>query len=149
MNDLKDARQKQKEEEIKQVSLMAKYFEQQRERFDYADTAQWLLDDKCDTDLIYIQEKVSEWSKSAKTDAQKKVLNEMFLGVLRVSSYIDTMRTLAKHSVSKYVTAEKEVQRLNSEKRLMKLDKDKEISRLKKELENAKKEIEFIERNNS
>ena len=149
MNDLKDARQKQKEEEIKQVSLMAKYFEQQRERFDYADTAQWLLDDKCDTDLIYIQEKVSEWSKAAKTDTQKKVLNEMFLGVLRVSSYIDTMRTLAKHSVSKYVTAEKEVQRLNSEKRLMKLDKDKEISRLKKELENAKKEIEFIERNNS
>ena len=149
MSDLKDARQKQKEEEIKQVSLMAKYFEQQRERFDYADTAQWLLDDKCDTDLIYIQEKVSEWSKAAKTDTQKKVLNEMFLGVLRVSSYIDTMRTLAKHSVSKYVTAEKEVQRLNSEKRLMKLDKDKEISRLKKELENAKKEIEFIERNNS
>ncbi|MFN8326671.1 MAG: hypothetical protein U0T80_13160 [Flavobacteriaceae bacterium] len=149
MNDLKDARQKQKEEEIKQVSLMSKYFEQQRERFDYADTAQWLLDDKCDTDLIYIQEKVSEWSKVAKTDTQKKVLNEMFLGVLRVSSYIDTMRTLAKHSVSKYVTAEKEVQRLNSEKRLMKLDKDKEISRLKKELENAKKEIEFIERNNS
>ena len=149
MNDLKDARAKEKEQEKKQVSLMAKYFEQQRERFDYADTAQWLLDDKCDTDLIYIQEKVSEWSKSAKTDAQKKVLNEMFLGVLRVSSYIDTMRTLAKHSVSKYVTAEKEVQRLNSEKRLMKLDKDKEISRLKKELENAKKEIEFIERNNS
>lgn len=149
MNDLKDARQKQKEEEIKQVSLMSKYFEQQRERFDYADTAQWLLDDKCDTDLIYIQEKVSEWSKAAKTDTQKKVLNEMFLGVLRVSSYIDTMRTLAKHSVSKYVTAEKEVQRLNSEKRLMKLDKDKEISRLKTELENAKKEIEFIERNNS
>jgi len=149
MNDLKDARAKEKEQEKKQVSLMAKYFEQQRERFDYADTAQWLLDDKCDTDLIYIQEKVSEWSKVAKTDTQKKVLNEMFLGVLRVSSYIDTMRTLAKHSVSKYVTAEKEVQRLNSEKRLMKLDKDKEISRLKKELENAKKEIEFIERNNS
>lgn len=149
MNDLKDARAKEKEQEKKQVSLMAKYFEQQRERFDYADTAQWLLDDKCDTDLIYIQEKVSEWSKVAKTDTQKKVLNEMFLGVLRVSSYIDTMRTLAKHSVSKYVTAEKEVQRLNSEKRLMKLDKDKEISRLKTELENAKKEIEFIERNNS
>lgn len=149
MNDLKDARAKEKEQEQKQVSLMSKYFEQQRERFDYADTAQWLLDDKCDTDLIYIQEKVSEWSKVAKTDTQKKVLNEMFLGVLRVSSYIDTMRTLAKHSVSKYVTAEKEVQRLNSEKRLMKLDKDKEISRLKTELENAKKEIEFIERNNS
>ena len=74
MNDLKDARAKEKEQEKKQVSLMAKYFEQQRERFDYADTAQWLLDDKCDTDLIYIQEKVSEWSKAAKTDTQKKVL---------------------------------------------------------------------------
>ena len=149
MNDLKDARAKEKEQEKKQVSLMAKYFEQQRERFDYADTAQWLLDDKCDTDLIYIQEKVSEWSKAAKTDTQKKVLNEMFLGVLRVSSYIDNMRTLAKHSVSKYVTTEKEIQRLHSEKKLLEIEKNQEISKLKTELENAKKEIEFIERNNS
>lgn len=149
MNELKDARAKEKEQEKKQVSLMAKYFEQQRERFDYADTAQWLLDDKCDTDLIYIQEKVSEWSKAAKTDTQKKVLNEMFLGVLRVSSYIDNMRTLAKHSVSKYVTTEKEIQRLHSEKKLLEIEKNQEILKLKTELENAKKEIEFIERNNS
>lgn len=149
MNELKDARAKEKEQEKKQVSLMSKYFEQQRERFDYADTAQWLLDDKCDTDLIYIQEKVSEWSKAAKTDTQKKVLNEMFLGVLRVSSYIDNMRTLAKHSVSKYVTTEKEIQRLHSEKKLLEIEKNQEISKLKTELENAKKEIEFIERNNS
>lgn len=149
MNELKDARAKEKEQEQKQVSLMSKYFEQQRERFDYADTAQWLLDDKCDTDLIYIQEKVSEWSKAAKTDTQKKVLNEMFLGVLRVSSYIDNMRTLAKHSVSKYVTTEKEIQRLHSEKKLLEIEKNQEISKLKTELENAKKEIEFIERNNS
>lgn len=149
MNELKDARAKEKEQEQKQVSLMSKYFEQQRERFDYADTAQWLLDDKCDTDLIYIQEKVSEWSKAAKTDTQKKVLNEMFLGVLRVSSYIDNMRTLAKHSVSKYVTTEKEIQRLHSEKKLLEIEKNQEILKLKTELENAKKEIEFIERNNS
>jgi hypothetical protein len=149
MSYLKDARAKEKEQEQKQVSLMSKYFEQQRERFDYADTAQWLLDDKCDTDLIYIQEKVSEWSKAAKTDTQKKVLNEMFLGVLRVSSYIDNMRTLAKHSVSKYVTTEKEIQRLHSEKKLLEIEKNQEISKLKTELENAKKEIEFIERNNS
>jgi hypothetical protein len=149
MSYLKDARAKEKEQEKKQVSLMAKYFEQQRERFDYADTAQWLLDDKCDTDLIYIQEKVSEWSKSAKNDAQKKVLNEMFMGVFRINSYIDQMRTLNKQSVAKYVTAEKEIQRLHSDKKLLEIEKNQEILKLKTELENAKKEIEFIERNNS
>lgn len=149
MKDLKDARQKQKEEEMKQVHLMSKYLEQQRVRFDYADTAQWLLDDKCDTDLIYIQEKVLEWSKSAKTDVQKKVLNEMFLCVVRVGSYIDTMRTLAKHSVSKYISTEKTHQHLQSEKRIMELEKNQEILKIKKELENAKAETKFLEGNNS
>ncbi len=149
MNELKDKRLEQKNKEMSQVSLMSKYFKQQRERFDYADTAQWILDDKCDTDLIFIQEKVSEWISSAKTDAQKKVLNEMFLGILRINSYIDQMRTLNKHTVAKYVSTEKLLQAAHSEKKILELDKNNEILKLKKDLENAKKEIEFINGNNS
>lgn len=72
MTELKDKRLEEKNKEMQQISLWSKYLEQQRERFDYADTAQWILDDKCDVDLIFIQEKVSEWLSSAKTDAQKK-----------------------------------------------------------------------------
>lgn len=149
MTELKDKRLEQKNKEMSQVSLMSKYFEQQRERFDYADTAQWILDDKCDTDLIFIQEKVSEWLSSAKTEAQKKVLNEMYLGVFRINSYIDQMRTLNKHTIAKYVSTEKLLHTSRSEKKIIEFEKDKEILRLKTELQNAKKEIEFISGNNS
>lgn len=149
MTELKDKRLEQKNKEMSQVSLMSKYFEQQRERFDYADTAQWILDDKCDVDLIFIQEKVSEWLSSAKIDAQKKVLNEMFMGALRINAYIDQMRTLNKHSVAKYVSTEKLLHASHSEKKILELEKNKEILRLKTELENAKKEIEFINGNKS
>jgi hypothetical protein len=149
MTELKDKRLEQKNKEMSQVSLMSKYFEQQRERFDYADTSQWILDDKCDVDLIFIQEKVSEWLSSAKTEAQKKVLNEMYLGVFRINSYIDQMRTLNKHTIAKYVSTEKLLHTSHSEKKIIEFEKDKEILRLKTELQNAKKEIEFISGNNS
>jgi hypothetical protein len=144
MNELKNKRLEQKDKEMSQLVLLRKFLEKERERFDYADTSQWILDDKCDTDLIFIQEKVSEWCSSAKTDAQKKVLNEMFLGVLRINAYIEQMRTLNKHTVAKYISTEKLLHAAHSEKKILELDKNNEILKLKKDLENAKKEIEFI-----
>jgi tellurite resistance protein len=143
MENLKDQRADEKRKENMQVSLMSKFLEQQRERFDYADTAQWILDDKFDTDLIFIQDKVIEWLKTAKNENQKKVLNEMVLVCFRINSYTDQMRTLNKATVAKYVTVEKRLAALHSEMRLALYDKDQEIEKLKKDLETAKKEIEF------
>ena len=131
------------EKESHQLNLWTKLLDQQRKSFEYADAGQYILDEKCDTDLVYIQDRIVEWSKSAKNDNQKKVLNEMFLCLLRCSSYIDVLRTLSKQSVAKYVTAEKRITALHSEIRLMEYDKNGQIAELKKQLENAKKEIEF------
>ena len=144
MENLKDERAEQKRKEQQQVSLMSKFLEQQRERFDYADTAQWVLDEKFDTDLIFVQDKVIEWLKTAKNDNQKKVLNEMIMVCFRINSYTDQMRTLNKATVAKYVTVEKRLTALHSEMRLSLYDKDQEIQNLKKDLETAKKEIEFL-----
>lgn len=144
MEQLKDQRQESKQKEALQVSLMSKFLEQQRERFDYADTAQWIADNKFDTDLIFIQEKVIDWLKTAKNDNQKKVLNEMIMGCFRINSYTDQMRTLNKATVARYVTTEKRVTALHSEMRILIYDKDLEIEKLKKEIETAKKEIEFL-----
>lgn len=144
MEQLKDQRQEAKKKEQHQISLWAKFLEQERERFDYADTAQWVLDDKFDTDLIFVQDKIIEWIKLAKNDNQKKALNEMMLVCFRINSYTDQMRTLNKATVAKYVTAEKRINSLHSEMKLLAYDKDKEIEKLKKELENAKKENEFL-----
>ena len=136
-------RDKSLEEENQQMKLWTKLMDQQRKSFEYADASQYILDEKCDIDLVYIQDKIVEWSKIAKNETQKKVLNEMFLCLLRTSSYIDVMRTLSKQSVSKYVSVEKRITALHSEIRLMEYDKNNQISELQKQLDNAKKEIEF------
>ena len=148
MNELNEKRKAQNEIEKLNVSIFIKALESEKKRFDYAETAQWLLDDKCDTDLIYIQEKLSEWSLKAK-ETQKPVLNEMYFGIIRVYSYIENLRTLTKTAVSKYVGLEKENSRLHSELNLQRMNHSQEIKKLTKELEDAKKEIEFIQGNNS
>jgi len=144
---MNDKRIDEKKKEMEHVSLWTKFLEQQRERFDYADTAQWLIDDKFDTDLIFFQDKLIEWLKSAKNENQKKVLNEMILVCFRINSYADQMRTLNKHTVAKYAMTEKRLTALYSEMSILRYDKDAEISKLKKELENVKKEIEFNSKN--
>ena len=144
MENLKDQREEYKKKEMQQIYLWSKYLEQQRERFDYADTSQWILDDKFDTDLILLQEKIFEWLKSAKNEAQKKVLNELVLVCFRTSTYVDQMRTLNKATVAKYVTVEKRLTALHSEMRIALYDKDVIIQKLEKDLETAKKEIEFM-----
>lgn len=146
MNELNEKRKSQNEIEKSNVSIFIKALESEKKRFEYAEASQWLLDDKCDTDLIYIQEKLSEWSAKAK-ETQKPVLNEMYVGIIRVYSYIESMRTLCKTAVSKYVGLEKENARLQSELTLQKMNYLQEIQRLTKELENVKKEIEFRDNN--
>lgn len=144
MENLKDQRQESKKKEMSQIVLWTKFLEKERERFDYADTAQWILDEKFDTDLILLQDKLIEWLKTAKNDSQKKTLNELVLVCFRASSYTDQLRTLNKATVAKYVSTEKRFNALHSELNLLRYDKDKEIEKLKIELENAKKEIEFL-----
>lgn len=146
MNELNEKRKAQNEIEKSNVSIFIKALESEKKRFEYAEASQWLLDDKCDTDLIYIQEKLSEWSAKAK-ETQKPILNEMYFGIMRVYSYIESLRTLCKTAVSKYVSLEKENARLQSELTLQKMNYLQEIQRLTKELENVKKEIEFRDNN--
>ncbi len=144
MEQLKDQRVESKKKEMQQISLWTKFLEQQRERFDYAETLQWILDDKFDTDLILLQDKIFEWLKTAKNENQKKVLNELVAICFRTNNYVEQMRTLNKATVAKYVTTEKRLAALHSEMKLALYDKDLEIEKLRQEIETAKKEIEFI-----
>lgn len=144
MNNIDTSRLEEKKKEQGQISLWVKFLEQQRERFDYAEASQWILDEKFDTDLMLLQDKIFEWLKTAKNDSQKKVLNEMALVCFRTSSYVDQMRTLNKSAVAKYVLTEKRINAVHSEMNLMRNEKDLEINKLKKDLETAKKEIEFL-----
>jgi hypothetical protein len=144
MENLKDKRQELKEKEMQQLSLQNKILEQERERFDYADTSQWILDQKFDTDLIFMQDKILEWLKSAKNENQKKVLNEMLLVSYRIYTYTEQMRTLTKATVSKFMTFEKTNYELNSTNRILKLELTQLDNKKNKKIDALKKEIEFL-----
>ena len=144
-NSLNEKRKAQNDKDVSNSNLFVKILEAERTRFEYAETTQWLLDDKCDTDLIFVQEKLTEWSEKA-NPTQKAVLNDLHLSVLRVYTYIESLRILSKTAVSKYVGLEKQVSTLQNKMRLMKLEHQKEILELSKEIENGKKEIEFLSR---
>jgi hypothetical protein len=144
MENLKDKRQELKEKEMQQLSLQSKILQQERERFDYADTSQWILDQKFDTDLIFMQDKILEWLKSAKNENQKIVLNEMLLVSYRIYTYTEQMRTLTKATVSKFMTYEKTNYELNSTNRILKLELTQLDNKKNKEIDALKKEIEFL-----
>lgn len=137
MNQLEENRRKSKEIEQNQIKLISKYIYQQRKRFDYADTAHHILEDKNETDLIFISNTINEWHSKAKEE-NKGVFLEIILALFRVQSYCTTMQTICKGAVAKYVTEEKNLSRLESEIRLLKLElisKDNEIKKLNEEIE--------------
>lgn len=132
-----------------QVGLMMKYIEQERKAFEYADTSIWILKDKNDIDIMLIMDQIVEWNKKAKNSNQQKLLTELFLAILRIQSYVENLETLNQHAVAKYVT-QKELSKNTLSSHAAEVLKYKmEISELERKLENAKKEIDFIERNNS
>lgn len=144
MNQLEENRRKAKEVEQNQLKLISKYLDQQRKRFDYADTAHHILEDKNETDLIFISTTVNEWHGKAKEDSKKMFL-DILLALFRVQSYCTTMQTICKGSVEKYVTELKRTTNLESEIRLLKL----ELTKKENEIKSLKSEIDFINKNSS
>ena len=126
-----------------QLGLMKKFIEKQRENFEYADTSQFLLQNKNEDDIMLIMNQIVEWSKVAKEE-NKKVFNELFLAILRIQQYVETLQTLNKHSVAKYVREVEVSSNTASAAYGEKLKHEQEIQQLKKDLETAKKEIEFL-----
>jgi hypothetical protein len=148
MNDLKEKRNQFAETEKLQVNLHTKYHNQVRQRFDYADTAQWIAQDKNESDLIFISEKLSDWYAKAKDKPDMiKLLNEMIGALFRVQSYVNHLETISKQSVALYVTETKNNAALLSEKKLLEYEILNLTAKHKKELESAKKEIEFLTKN--
>lgn len=143
--DILEVKKKEFQEmENSQITLISRYLEQQRKRFEYSDSYHWVLQDKNESDLIFISEKLSEFQSKVKKDGDNyKLFNELILALLRIQSYCVNMETVAKESVAKMVSEFKTNERLNSEIRKNNLINSNEINKLKKELENAKKEIEF------
>jgi hypothetical protein len=137
---LEDKKSESRQKEINQIKLLSKYLENERKNFDYADTSHWILQDKNESDLILISEKLNEWHSKAK-DENKKQFLELIITVFRVQSYCTTIETIAKGSVAKYsneykrnLQLESELSTTKNELILLKTKYENEIKKLKEQI---------------
>jgi len=128
-----------------QAKLILEQSKKVRERFDYADTAQWLAQDKNLEDLTIVSNAITEWILNPKiTEGKKKELTDLLTSTWRVMAYCQNLETITKTAVSRYSQAESQFDKYQSEIRLLKLEKEQLEQSKNKEIESLKKENEFL-----
>lgn len=136
------------QEEKSQAKWHTEYIRQQRKYFDYADTSQYLLEQKKEDDLLLLQDSFVEWiTKLKKDDARKKDLTLLLQSIWRIQSYCGTLETVCKSSVVRVVELNKTIERIESEKRLLELQIKQMKSKHELEKNRLEKEIEFLTKN--
>jgi len=130
MSDLQAQREEQKILEKKQVDLMLKIINEQRSRFEFAEVSHHLAFEKNVEDLTVLNDALTEWILKLKPeDKRKKELTNLLQSVWRVMTYCQSLETITKTAVSKYVGLEKRNTQLASERRTLEL----QIEQLRKE----------------
>ena len=136
------------QEEKLQAKWHTQYIKQQQKYFEYADTSQYLLEQKKDDDLLLLQDSFVEWlTKLKKDDERKKNLTQLLQSIWRIQSYCGTLETVCKSSVGRVVELNKTIDRLNSEKRILELEIIQMKSKHELEKNSLGKEIEFLTKN--
>jgi hypothetical protein len=120
----------------------------QRKYFDYADTSQFLLEQKKDEDLLILQGTFVEWiNKLKKEDARKKEFTLLLQSIWRIESYCRNLETVCKSSVCNLGETEKKIERLESDKRILEFEIIQIKSKYEAEKNSLEKQIEFISKN--
>ena len=146
MDSLEEKKRANNQIEQNQIKLVSKFLEQQRKRFDYADTAHWILENKNETDLIFISEKVNEWHSMAK-ESNKAQFLEIIIALFRVQSYCTTIQTIAKGSVAEYSNEVKRSQKLENEVYHLKLEISNLKAKYESEIKSLNAQLEFSSAN--
>lgn len=136
------------QEEKSRAKWHLEYIKQQQKYFDYADTSQYLLEQKKEDDLLLLQDSFVEWiNKLKKDDSRKKDLTILLQSVWRIQSYCGTLETVCKSSVARVVELNKNIERIESEKRLLELEIKQIRAKHQLEINKLGKEIEFLTKN--
>lgn len=145
LDKLKD---EQRHVERSQSKLLVEYLRNQDRFWEFQGLQEQIAFDKNQNDMILISEQLFEWSKKAKNPEQKKLLDDLFMKMIRVSSYVFHLETVSKHSVTLYYQELDTSKRMLSEKRTLQLKM--EVLEIEKnaEIKALKSEIEFINSNN-
>lgn len=125
------------------ANLMQRLWNEERERFAFAENSQALLKDKNALDTMLILDALEGWHSKAPKE-KKKVYLELFLAILRIQNYTDNLETLNQHAVAKYVTEVNLSKRSLSAAHAEKLKLQLQVNAQLKEIDALKKEIEFL-----
>lgn len=141
INKLKDD---QRNIERSQSKLLVGYLKQQEEFWEFQGLSEQIAFDKNQNDMILLSSQISEWLEKSKNEEQKKLLTEMFLKTIRISSYVFHLETVSKHSISLYRQELQSNKRLLSEKRSLELNYNQFKKENDEQIKALKKEIEFL-----
>lgn len=137
-----------KPEEKSQMKWHTEYLKQQRKYFEYADTAQYLLEQQKEDDLLLLQDAFISWIGKVKgDDPRSKEFNLLLRSIWRIQSYCGNLETICRAAVVKVVQLEKTIGRLESEKKLLELEIKQMKAKHELEKNSLGKEIEFLTKN--
>jgi len=134
LKELNEQKEEHKKLERAQLGFFIRHEKEKQKRFDQMASTESMLDFQYQTDYLMIFELFLNWSKSAKTDKQKKTIDTSLKALMRMQSYCHTLQT-----VSKRATID-----LNDERR-MTTRMAKEKIKMKKTIETLTKEIEYYD----
>lgn len=135
-------------EEKSQMKWHTEYLKQQRKYFEYADMAQYLLEQQKDDDLLLLQDAFVGWIGKVKNeDPRGKEFNLLLRSIWRIQSYCGNLETICRSAVVKVVQLEKTIGRLESEKKLLELEMKQMKAKHELEKNSLGKEIEFLTKN--
>ena len=137
-----------KPEEKSQMKWHTEYLKQQRKYFEYADTAQYLLEQQKEDDLLLLQDAFISWIGKVKgDDPRSKEFNLLLRSIWRIQSYCGNLETICRAAVVKLVQSEKTIGRLESEKKILELEMKQMTAKHELEKNSLGKEIEFLTKN--
>lgn len=134
MSDLNEKRKVHGEKERAQIGFFIKKQKEKQVRFNQMEATERILDFQYQTDYSFLFELFVNWSKKAKSEKQKDVLNKSIFALMRMQSYCSTLQTVSKSAVVS----------LNDEKRLS-TNMASKIHDLEKEISDLKKQVEYYE----
>ena len=135
-------------DEATQAKWHTEYLKQQRKYFEYADTAQYLLESQKEDDLLLLQDAFVGWiGKLKKDDPRSKEFNLLLRSIWRIQSYCGNLETICQASVVRVAQQAKTIERLESEKRLLELEIKQLKSKHEIEKNSLEKQIEFVTKN--
>jgi hypothetical protein len=142
---LNEQREKEKRNEMGQARLFLDLIKKKRERWEFSDIAEQMAFDKNNEDILLVAESLGNWSSIA-VGEKKKILDDLWLGVIRISCYCNHLETVTKKSISEYRHELKTSTRLVSEKRTLELELLKQKQEYEQQIKSLKAEISFLSR---